>query len=124
MHPSINGNIKMSCRLESFPFIAKENFQAYVNQHLDGKDDLKIHPVFATENEDIEYAKIENKTISEIQIITFNLIKLMNTVDQRKYNEYYKKCVKSKSKSVYVEFHNMVQEEYTTNYDIPENITI
>ena len=86
----------------------------YKNKTLNGN--VQIHPIFPTKAEEVEYAKIENKPIPEIEDTYLRIIQQMNADDQCILMDYYRKNVRKKVKSKHVEFYNIVIDTFDSKY--------
>ena len=119
-HRSINGEEKMSHRLASFTKLARDNFNLYIRKHLLGEMELEINPILATETEEIEQAKLENKTMKEIERLSFNILRLMNEDDQQQLHDHFRRHVKNKTKAKFIDFHDLVMDTFNSKYTYDE----
>ena len=103
-HKSINGKLKMSSNLVSFPSFAMDNIKRFIEAKIN-KVSTKLIPVYVTQEEYDEGNAIENQTIKDLHLQIFRKIENLDTENQKLQEEIFCKTVKNKNKSHYIEFY-------------------
>ena len=104
----------LSKELIIFPSIAENNIKQYVQAKLNNTH-IKIVPVYATQQEIDEAGKIENKTITELQVLIYRTIDIFDPQNQKLQEDIFEKSVKNQNKCKYIEFLTKLYEVSETS---------
>lgn len=100
---NFNGDVKLGGNIV-------KNISLFINGKKNNKETEKLFPVYVTENEKMEGAKLENKTIKELKTMIFEKINLLPTEQQELQEEIYEKTVKNKKKNQFITFYQIICE--------------
>ena len=80
-HHDITGNIQMSNQLREFSALALDNYKDSVAK-LNKQQPVELNIVFVTNDEMLEYNKVENQTIPQI---TANIFKMIDELENKSF---------------------------------------
>ena len=109
-HVSIDGKHEISPEILNLEEIASKNISKFINGKKSNAEIGKLVSVYVTQEEKIEAAKIENKTIKEIQIMIFQKMSVLSCESQELQEEIYQKTVKNKTKEKHITFYQVLCE--------------
>ena len=102
-HVAVENKKHLSKNLINLGNIKTINMKNYINNKTKGEH-IKLMCVYATEEEDIESGKLENKTMEEIKVMIYTELEKLPLEQKQLQEDMFRKNVKNKRKQEYIQF--------------------